>query len=240
LSGPTDNLIGNNLQKLALDDLYNTFVGKRCFIIGNGPSLNKTNLQKLKSEYTIGLNRIYLNFENMGFQTTYLCVTNPNVIRQFAQDIEPINSIKFLRYQSRYYIRNKWNVFFMEHAGSHDFFKDLREFKWCEGCTVTYCAMQVAFFMGFETVILVGVDHRFTNAGSPHQLVTAESKDLNHFHPEYFGKGVKWQYPDLAGSEVSYRVAKTVYEEHGRIILDATVGGSLEVFKKCEYDSLFD
>jgi len=128
----------------------------------------------------------------------------------------------------------------MEHAGFHDFYKDLSKYKWCEGCTVTYCAMQVAYYLGFHTVILVGVDHNFKVSGKPHQLVTSETNDLNHFHPAYFGKGVEWQYPDLAGSEVSYRVAKEMYEKDNRKIIDATVGGCLTVFEKCNYERLFN
>ncbi|SHI15333.1 Protein of unknown function DUF115 [Desulfofustis glycolicus DSM 9705] len=238
LSGPKYNLIGRNERKLTLEDLHNMFSGERCFIIGNGPSLNNTELHKLKNEYTIGLNRIYLNFEKMGFQTTFLCVANPNVLKQFGKDIDQINSVKFLRYHHEY-IRNRWNVFFMEHTGFHEFIKDLRGFKWCEGCTVTYCAMQVAYFLGFKTIILVGVDHNFPDKGTPHQLVSAKPVDTNHFHPDYFAKGVKWQYPDLAGSEVSYRVANSEFSRAGRVILDATVDGSLDVFPKCDFDMLF-
>jgi hypothetical protein len=214
------------------------FKGERCFIIGNGPSLNRTNLSKLKDEYTIGLNRIYLNYEKMGFQTTFLCVTNPNVLKQFGGDIDQLGSVKFLRYHHDY-IKNRWNAFFMEHTGFHRFIKDLREYKWCEGCTVTYCAIQVAYFLGFETVILVGVDHNFPDSGRPHQLVSANTVDTNHFHPDYFAKGVKWQYPDLAGSEVSYRVADNEFRRNGRTIIDATVGGALDIFPKSEFDNLF-
>jgi hypothetical protein len=36
--------------------------GKRCFIIGNGPSLNQLDLTLLKNEYTFGMNRIYMAF----------------------------------------------------------------------------------------------------------------------------------------------------------------------------------
>jgi len=95
LSGPKYNIIGDNIRKFSIEELHNMFIGERCFIIGNGPSLNETDLKKLKTEYTIGLNRIYLNFEKMGFQTTFLCATNPNVIRQFCNDIDLLNSINF-------------------------------------------------------------------------------------------------------------------------------------------------
>jgi hypothetical protein len=236
LSAPKWNYIANNQLRFTMGDLKDRFKGERCFLIGNGPSLNKTDLTRLSGEYTFGLNRIYLNYQKMSFQTTFLCVTNMNVLEQFYCDIDSLDSIKFLNYKSRNLIYNKWNAFFLESRGLHKFELNLNDGFWCEGSTVTYCAMQVAYYMGFSRVILVGVDHGFVNSGTPHKLVTAEGPDENHFHPDYFGKGTKWQYPDLAGSEVSYRVAKSVYENDGRKIFDATVGGKLQIFEKVDLD----
>jgi hypothetical protein len=224
---------------LDIGDLNDLFLGQRCFIIGNGPSLNQTKLELLKHEYTIGLNRIYLNYENMGFEPTFLCIANANVVEQFHDDIDQLQSIKFIRYDVKGFIRNRWNTFFMESYGYHDFNTDLSDLRWCEGTTVTYCAMQLAFYLGFVEVILVGVDHHFALSGTPHKLVTASSDDQNHFHPNYFGRGIKWQYPDLVRSEISYRMAKTVYQKHGRRILDATINGHLAVFPKIDFRTLF-
>ncbi|MBK1720028.1 6-hydroxymethylpterin diphosphokinase MptE-like protein [Thiocystis violacea] len=224
-----------NQVRFGLDELRDRFRDERCFIIGNGPSLKHTDLRRLQKEYTIGLNRIYLNYANMGFQPSFLCVTNPNIIEQFHAEIDALDSIKFLNYKAKDLMRNRWNTFFMDSKGVHDFYEDLSAYVWCEGCTVTYCAMQVAYYLGFEEVVLVGVDHGFPNSGVPHKLVTADGPDLNHFHPDYFGKGIKWQYPDLPASEVSYRVAKAVYEQDGRRILDATVNGNLRVFPRVDY-----
>ena len=236
LGRPCWNYLGDNLLKFSITDMRDRFKGERCFILGNGPSLNKTDLSVLANEYTFGLNRIYLNSAVMGFHTTFLCVTNINVITQFHGDIDNVPSIKFLNNSGRDLIANRWNTFFMEHKGIHEFNTDLSNGFWCEGSTVTYCAMQVAYYLGFSRVILVGVDHGFVNSGTPHKLVTAEGPDENHFHPDYFGKGTKWQYPDLAGSEVSYRVAKSAYESDGRKIFDATVGGKLQIFEKVDLD----
>lgn len=239
LGGPTFNVLGGNRVRFSVDDLADSCLGERCFIIGNGPSLKTTDLTRLQSEYTIGLNRIYLNYENMGFQPSFFCITNPNIIEQFSQEIDLLNSIKFLTYRTRHLIKNRWNAFFFETRGQHDFYTDLTKLVWSEGCTVTYCAMQVAYFLGFEEVVLVGVDHGFPNSGTPNKLVVADGPDSNHFHPDYFGEGVKWQYPDLAGSEVSYRVAKGVFEKAGRRISDATIGGNLDIFQKVDYYSYF-
>ena len=101
-------------------------------------------------------------------------------------------------------------------------------------------AIQLAFYMGFKEVVLIGVDHSYKFEGQPHAAVVSTGDDPNHFNDQYFGKGFKWHLPDLEGSEMSYRVADFVYKQNGRRIIDATVGGKLQVFPKVDYYSLFD
>lgn len=228
-------LRSDNSGFLSIDALRGKFAGKRCFIIGNGPSLKQTDLSRLKHEFTFGLNRIYLNYEAMGFEPTFYCCVNPNVINQFAEEIDRLNSVKFVTDYAVSFLKNHWNTFFMKSVPEVRFNENLNNLQWHEGWTVTYCAMQVAFHLGFQEVILVGVDHYFKESGKPNQAVTAQGSDLNHFHPDYFGKGVVWQYPDLERSEQSYRIAKEVYERNQRRILDATIGGHLQIFSKVDY-----
>ena len=47
-----------------LDLFRNIHKDEDCFIIGNGPSLNKMDLGLLNDYYTFGLNKIYMLFEN--------------------------------------------------------------------------------------------------------------------------------------------------------------------------------
>jgi hypothetical protein len=75
----------DSMRKLkALKDIHK---GERCVIIGNGPSLNQTDVQKIRDEVTFGLNRIYLAWEEWGFSTTYFLSVNDLVIEQCAQEI---------------------------------------------------------------------------------------------------------------------------------------------------------
>jgi hypothetical protein len=108
-----------------------------------------------------------------------------------------------------------------------------------EGATVTFVAMQLAYYIGFSKVILIGVDHSFKTKGDPHKKVVSVGSDPNHFDPNYFGKGFKWNLPDLETSEYAYSLAKKAFGEDGREIVDATVGGKLKVFKKVKYRQLF-
>jgi hypothetical protein len=93
--------------------------------------------------------------------------------------------------------------------------------------------------MGFSQAILVGVDHNFVTKGTANQAIISQGDDPNHFAPNYFGKGFKWQLPDLAGSERAYILAREAYSQAGRQVVDATVGGKLTIFPKINYEDLF-
>jgi hypothetical protein len=93
--------------------------------------------------------------------------------------------------------------------------------------------------MGFSKAVLIGVDHNFSTKGKPNTTIISKGDDQNHFHPDYFGKGFKWQLPDLNTSEVGYCLAKEIYQRNGREVVDATINGKLDVFPKVNYESLF-
>ena len=225
----------------ALKDIHR---GQRAFIIGNGPSLRHTDLSLLRNEYTFGLNRIYLLFPELGFTTTYLVSVNDLVIEQCREELAALPIPKFFSWRSRRHFRGlglrqeALPTFLFTTYEKPTFARDAR-FRLWEGATVTYVALQLAFHMGFDEVILVGVDHHFVTRGQANQTVVSEGEDPNHFDPRYFGKGFRWQLPDLETSEIAYRMARRAYEQAGRRVLDATIGGKLTVFPKVEYGSLF-
>ena len=229
-----------------LADLKDQYRGKRAFIIGNGPSLKNTDLSLLKDEVTFGMNRIYLMFPELGFRTTFLSVVNDLVIEQTAADLAALDMPKFLTWRSRRFFKeqgialnqNNLPTFLYTTYDAPSFSKDVRGRVW-EGATVTYVTIQLAFHMGFDELILIGVDHNYTAAGKPNTTVTSEGDDPNHFSAAYFGKGFRWQLPDLETSEIGYRMARQAIEASGRKIVDATVGGKLQIFEKVDYNSLF-
>lgn len=213
--------------------------GERCFIIGNGPSLNRMDLSLLRSEFTFGMNRIYLLFPKLGFSTTYYVCVNSLVIEQCAQEIERLPMPKFLSWRSRNLIRFTPSTIFLNTDGRLAFARDITGHVW-EGATVTYVAMQIAFYLGFSEVVLIGVDHNFSTHGPPGLTIESAGDDPNHFAPNYFGKGFRWQLPNLEGSEKAYKLAKQAFEEDNRRIVDATVGGNLQVFPKVRYEDMLN
>jgi hypothetical protein len=228
--------VASRKRLAALKDIHK---GERCFVIGNGPSLRQTDLTRLRNEFTFGVNRIYLLFPELGFTTTYFLSMNDLVIEQCAADIQALPIPKFLAWRAHRFIEPTPDTQFLytTYTGPK-FSKNVLGRVW-EGATVTNVALQLAYHMGFSQVILIGVDHNFVTKGEANQTVTSQGDDPNHFAPNYFGKGFKWQLPDLETSERAYRMAKAAYEADGRQVLDATVGGKLTVFPKVDYLTLF-
>ncbi len=222
-----------------LAELKDSRKGERCFILGNGPSLRQTDLSRLKTEATLGMNRIYMAFPEMGFQTSYFLSVNDLVIEQCATDIQALKIPRFVSWRAHRWLKPEENLYFLHttYTGPR-FARDIRGRLW-ESATVTYVALQVAFFLGFQQVVLIGVDHNFVTQGKPNTTIVSQGDDPNHFNPAYFGKGFRWQLPDLDTSERGYLMARQAYEQAGREVVDATIGGKLRIFRRVEYDSLF-
>ena len=219
----------------SVSQLKNKHDGERVFILANGPSLKKVDFSLLKENFSIGLNRIYLLEKEVGFLPDYLVVVNDLVLSQFSDDLNFLETNKFFpfKYKNKFHENRGKNYFFSPSLSINDgFSKNFSDVVYTGG-TVTFVALQLAFFLGFKEVILLGLDHDFVEKGIPNKTeIRSQDVDQSHFHPEYFPKGVKWQLPDLVRSEIAYSLAKEFYEKHGRSIVDATEGGKCEIFKK--------
>jgi glycosyltransferase involved in cell wall biosynthesis len=242
----TDVSSDKNLRALVLSSSIecmkkyeNIHAGQRCVIIGNGPSLNKMDLSFLEHEICFGMNRIFLMFDQWKFRPTYYVAVNQLVIEQSADEILALPMPKFLSQRGIPYFDNPpHDLMFIDERKEWVFSKDPYR-GMHEGWTVTYVAMQLAYFMGFSEVVLIGVDHNFVASGDPNKEVVSQGDDPNHFHPDYFGKGMRWHLPDLERSEHSYQLAKEAFESSGRRIVDATLGGKLTIFPKVDYKNHF-
>ena len=223
---------------LSLDFFRNRHLGERCFIVCNGPSLNRMDLTFLNGEVTIGLNKIFLGIDSFGFYPRYLIAINEKVISQSITEFQNMSCVKFIgdRYKSDVMQSALlWRISTQnyEEDFSYDLDKGLQE-----GNTVTYAALQLAFFMGFKQVYIIGMDHKFHYSGPSNDSQFLEGPDPNHFSPDYFGNK-NWDTPDLERSERFYKVAKDVFERFGRNIYDATMDGHCKVFEKISYEGIF-
>lgn len=212
--------------------------GRRCVIVCNGPSLNKMDLGFLHTEIVFGLNKIYLGLEKFGFYPRYMVAVNRKVIEQSADHLRAMHCVKFISDRGSdlmpagdqtYHIRTK--------GMTGAFYRDITEGV-REGHTVTHAALQLAYFMGFSQVVIIGMDHHFAQSGPANAELQMHGDDPNHFSPAYF-RDSNWDAPNLEGSEQSYRIARDIFQAEQRQIIDATVGGHCDVFPKRDYRDVF-
>jgi len=237
---PDSTTLQNKQRLLAYK---NKHLGERCFIIANGPSLREMDLSCLKNEITFGMNRIYLLFDQIPFLPAYYVCVNELVLEEFDQDIRQLPMPKFLNWDRRnlYDLTDENSIFLRYSLAVKDSFGYEPTITQYSGGTVTYASLQLAYFMGFKEVILIGLDHNYVEKGTPNKVEVRQSThDESHFHPNYFPKGIKWQLPDLLRSEVAYRMAREAFEKDGRRVLDATPGGKCQIFEKVVFTDLFE
>lgn len=228
--------------------------GERCVVIGNGPSLNKLDLTAIAGEVTFGVNSIYLADEQMGFTPTYYMVEDTLVMKENVQDIldYPVDQKFFPSAYSEHFGDDPAGVTFFDmdgqfySPGSAAFgvprFSDDYAVRGFCGQSVTILNLQLAFHMGFAEVYMIGMDFSYVLPESTivdGNLYTSTEDDPNHFHPKYFGAGKTWKDPKLDRVLASYQLAKRVYEQHDREIINATAGGALELFRRADYHEVF-
>lgn len=223
--------------------------GERCFIIGNGPSLNKIDFGFLSKEYTFGVNGIFYMQDKLNFTPTFYTVEDNHVV---ADNLDRINemdqSIRFFPEKYASVITSDPNTFFLptdwmfyfgssKHYAKPRFSKELSETIYV-GQTVTYLNLQLAYYMGFQEVYFVGMDFSYHVPDSSKiegLTIVSREDDPNHFHPDYFGKGKKWHDPKLEYCQRSYKHARKVYEDSGRTLRNATIGGALDCIERVNF-----
>jgi len=221
-----------------IEALKNRHQGEDCFILGNGPSLLETDLGLLRDFHVFGLNKIHLLFDKTKLHIDYHVAINRLVLEQSHEIFSQQSYMSFLCYNAacELGLPSSDNRQLIYTTPGHAFSRDA-----CSGIsggsTVTYVALQIAYYMGFQNVFLIGVDHRFKVEGNPHETQTMGGVDVNHFDPNYFAN-MKWNLPDLEGSELSYQQTKIAFENSfpQRSVFDATFNGALQVFPKISYE----
>ena len=161
------NLTGSRTVRVPhlLDEFKNRHQGQRCFVAGNGPSLNAIDMTRLKNEITFGANRCYLGFEKWGFPFTYWGVSDVLQIEEYGAEYErhvPEPLVKFYPFQYLPYLDFKEAcpaLLDWPRAANREF--SINPERLATGYTVTYMLLQIAALMGCDPIILIGVDHRY-------------------------------------------------------------------------------
>lgn len=238
------SVLRNSTNEQKWKDLKGKYKGKRVFVLGNGPSLNDTELYLLKDEYKVCFNHFYLMIPRIGWNPSFYMVTDdivigdmpdffketimPQIEYNFFPDIHP-NNIDF-----RKHIPEDDNVLWI-HTDYAGFRNDLP--KCGINNTVVNASLQVMAYLGFSEIYILGVDASFSfNAHKSKNLssrdIESDGDDPNHFDPRYFGKGKKYHHQPMDEMVRRIGLARVFLEGQGVKIVNAGVGGKLDVLER--------
>lgn len=213
---------------------------KRCFIVATGPSLRVEDLELLEknNEICISMNRIYNIFKKTTWRPMYYMIQDLKMIDDLKETIAELDlPVKFVSGASHEYWELKessnsikFNYVNLIEMDKKPFFSERVDKCIYEGMTVTYACLQMAVYMGFREIYLLGLDHNYSN-----DLYA----DSNHFTGYDTDKKIRLNTVHIGQNELAYVSARKYAEQHGIKIYNATRGGKLEVFERKDFDSLF-
>ena len=220
--------------------------GKRCFLIGNGPSLRISDLNKIKNEISMAANHIYSIFNKTEWRPTYYFIADTRGIGDLLPYVEKMDlsfifvPYKALKYEKSshpewYHIREKekYKIFACNDKEVHISENITKYF--CSGGTVLFTALQFAIYTGIKEIYLLGVDFNYSYILDKWGRKRHIDGVTDYFYKEKEQKSHLIYYTVL----YAWQVARKYCDEHGIKIYNATRGGKLEVFERVDFDSLF-
>ena len=224
----------------------NVYLGKRCFIIGNGPSLCMKDLDVLSenNEYSFGSNGIHLAFNQTKWRPTFYTLCDCKALSEWYDDISRIDAqykfISDLAYASYNLPLHKGvNVFRLIEKKHYpfcpDFSPDVSQFIG-NSYTVTYISMQIAAYMGFSAIYLLGMDHNYSKHKDENgNVVKSDAKD---YFIENYSPSNKTGMSRLYLCDKAFSKTEIYSRFHGFRVYNATRGGKLEVFERINFDNI--
>lgn len=222
--------------KPELEKFKNIHKGQRCFIVATGPSLRICDLDTLynNGEICISVNGIFKAFNQTKWRPNYYMISDTDggsiweneILRmdiqaKFVSDI--ICCFRDKHYDNIY----KWHFIHQTNDDNVPSFSDDFACGGYRGYTIVYeGALQLAVYMGFREIYLVGTDCTISPDGKTPHFVADYAEDPGHLF--------------LDEIMLAYQTAKQYADSHGIKIYNATRGGALEIFPRVDFDSLFN
>ena len=226
------------------------YQGERCFIIGNGPSLQVSDLERLKDEYCFATNRIFTIYANTSWRPTFYAAQDGEVIDNMKKDLPGtiaesfysfISAKQYHKYPEAFCSSKNVAMIPMRYKppkkNLYGFSKDASK-EVFEGLTITYTCIQLAVYMGFSEIYLLGVDHNYSiEIDDDGNIIKQNTGEKNYF-AEAEVPIDSINLPKVVEMTRAYLTAEKYCKAHGIHIYNATRGGKLEAFERVDFDSI--
>lgn len=219
----------------------NIHKGKRCFIVATGPSLKIEDLNTLKlhGEICMSVNGIFKAFSMTEWRPDYYFLTDPYGFMQWKEDILQMEvKEKFIGDNAWYFEDNeeiadnihRFHLYLdIPQKILPKFTEDFSKCAYCSLSVVYDGALQMAAYMGFDEIYMLGADCTLESTQKKQHFV-------ENYDDDKFSKAHNL---DIMQLFKAYEAAKQYCEQHGIKLYNATRGGALEVLERVDFDSLF-
>lgn len=226
------------------------YKGRRCFFIGNGPSLTASDLTKLHNsgEITFAFNRVYNIFDSTPWRPDFYISQDEKMLIGCVNEVDKLDlPVKFIPVNMAWYhgIKISNVSWFMMKAPKEDNYKPLEfsdeiDRQIYQAKTGMYTAAQLAAYMGFSEIYLIGTDHHFRTSINSSGQVVVDNTVKDYFSEKYNEDKEALYIPNTDASTLTYAAMKEQCEKRGIKVFNATRGGKLEVFQRVNFGSLFE
>ncbi len=228
----------------------NMYAGRRCFVIGNGPSLSKQDLTPLGDEITIVMNLFYRHPILERWQPTFYCAAEPgnrygpeviDALRPAGSRIHP--QAFFLPLSAKAIIEEHGlfppeRTHYAKMTGGALYDWPARKYALdltgtvAGARTTAHMAIMIALYIGCSPVYLIGLDHDWLAHRSVQRHFYAGGADLSAYgYGTLVERALKTWRAHEALRDVACKRDVTIY--------NATAGGFLDVFPRVEFETLF-
>ena len=230
----------------ALQQLKDMHAGKRCFIIGNGPSLTAEDLTRIheNGDISFAFNRIFNIFPQTAWRPTYYISQDEKMLPGCINEVNAIEALKkFVPIELDWYYDihldgiTPFHIV-TEETDDIDFSEDISKYL-ANSKTVVYTAMQFAVYMGIKEIYLIGVDHHFHISQNDKGEIIVDPNAKDYFSDAYNQDKANLYIPNTDKSTLTFMAARRFADAHNIHIYNATRGGKLEVFERRDFDTLF-
>lgn len=221
-----------------IEKLRGIHKNQKCVIVATGPSLRMEDLDVLaeKRVLTFGVNKIGYAYVSTKWRPTYYVGIDKRMVEsEYFTSIKPEEQSTYalIGDESEEFWGKEHKPSVLKHHfcsewafGRYPKFSEDISRKSYTGGTVVYTCIQMAVYMGFKEIYLLGVD--FTGANE-------HGSKYNHFYTEKELTSVS--YTDQV--TLGYEKAKQYADAHEIKIYNATRGGKLDIFPRVDFDILF-
>lgn len=241
-------------------------LGKRCFIVGNGPSIREQDLAFLHDEITFTVNQIARSPQFEEINTQYHLWADPNFFKKLELECEgdydflenmkkvPDNAECFFPYSTAHAYIEKFeleryirvNYYESSHMINEnepiDFTKYIRN-----GYTVVQYAIRLAIYMGFKKIYLLGcectailnvINARLSTYSFTTHCYNIDDNEKERAQKMYMSIPLqRWYYSEIGLLDEYKRIAGYCIENSIEIF-NCTPGGLLDVFPRKKYEDI--